>query len=287
MKILLRPYLKKDIGGVCTLSIIRELLKLGAVPMLERATAEQLENLPEGCALGEYGSLLQDCDVLMPVGGDGTLMRAACNAVWAEKPIIGVNAGRVGFLTQLEACETEKLHLLVEGRYSVTERMLLEGAIGGGPEAQSFIALNDIVVSRGSAEGIADVEVHQKDGRLITRQRGDGLIIATPTGSTAYSLSAGGPVVDPELELFLLTAICPHATFRCALVLPSTKEYTVREHVVNRETGLYVSADGRRVAKISSPQELTVRKFQKCLRFIDLGVHGFYDNLSEKLRWRT
>jgi NAD+ kinase len=254
--------------------------------MLDEATAASLPHEP-GCVIGEASALLDSCDILMPVGGDGTLIRAAHDAVHAEKPIIGVNTGRLGFLTQLEDGEVEGLTLLRDGNYTIQERMMLEGSVTAGDGgAGSFLALNDIVISRSQLEGIADMEVHG-GGRLITRQRGDGMIFSTPTGSTGYSLSAGGPVADPELELILLTAICPHGTFRCSLALPADREYTAREHIVNRDGGLIVTADGRHIARISANEEIRIKRHGRKVRFIDLGMHDFFRRLGEKLSWQT
>lgn len=283
MRIFLRPNPKKGNSEACTTAIMEELLRLGITPMLDQAMIQYIRPV-EGCAVGEYASLMEDCDIVMPVGGDGTLMRCATGAVRAGKPIIGINTGRVGFLTQLEATELDQLHRLKDGTYTISTRMMLEGTVIGGKERR-FTALNDVVVSRGEVDGIADVEVQQGE-RLITRQRGDGLIFATPTGSTAYSLSAGGPIVDPELELVLLTAICPHATFRCSMTLPAEREYVVREHVVNRQCGLLVTADGRRIARMDTQERLLIRKYGNRAQFIDLGLHDFYDSLNEKLSWR-
>jgi NAD+ kinase len=111
-------------------------------------------------------------------------------------------------------------------------------------------------------------------------------VFATPTGSTAYSLSAGGPIVDPELELVLLTAICGHATFRCSLALPADKAYIAREHIVNRQCGLTVTADGKRIASLHTNESVHIRKYAQSSQLIDLGLHDFYERLGEKLSWR-
>ena len=285
MKLFLRPNLKKEESAQCTRVVVEELLRLGLVPMVENRIGQHLGL--QNCVTGELPDLMEQCEVLVPIGGDGTLMRCAADAVRADKPILGINAGRIGFLTQLETCEISQLGRLKDGQYRMTERMMLEGVVVDetGAEKQRFIALNDIVATRGEMNSVADVEVFQGE-RLITRQRGDGMIFATPTGSTAYSLSAGGPVVDPELEVVLLTAICPHATFRCTMTLPGWHTYTLREAVVNRSQDLMIAADGRRVITIAAKECLMVRKHGKKAKLIDLGLHDFYESLNEKLSWR-
>lgn len=282
MNILLRPNFNKPDAISCSREIIRRLLALGMSPMLEQSAKSNLDE--DGCVYGGLDELLLRCDLVMPVGGDGTMMRAARVAVGADLPVLGVNAGRVGFLTQLEACELDALSILKERKYKVTERMMLTGEVNGSRDS-SFIALNDIVVSHAEAMNIADIEVSEGD-RAIMRQRADGVIFSTPTGSTAYSLAAGGPVADPELELIVLTAICPHATFRYSLVLPVNRSYTVREMVINRDNGLIINADGKEAAVIGAGDELVISKYSKRVKFIDLGLHDFYSSLNEKLSWR-
>ena len=285
MKLFLRPNLTKEDSGACTRAVVEEVLRLGMTPMVENRIGEHMGL--QNCVTGELPELMEQCDILVPIGGDGTLMRCAGDAVRADKPILGINAGRIGFLTQLETCEIKQLERLKAGSYRMTERMMLEGMVvdESGAEKQRFVALNDIVATRGGMNSVADVEVYQGE-RLITRQRGDGMIFATPTGSTAYSLSAGGPIVDPELEVILLTAICPHATFRCTMTLPGWHTYTLREAVVNRSQDLVIAADGRRVTTIAAKECVLVRKYGKKAKLIDLGLHDFYESLNDKLSWR-
>ncbi|MCL2056863.1 MAG: NAD(+)/NADH kinase [Oscillospiraceae bacterium] len=283
MKVFLRPNTEKGDSAGCTRLVVGELLRLGMEPMLESPLVYMAGGAR--CISGDAAELLKACDIVMPIGGDGTLIRSTHGAVKANKPVLGINTGRVGFLTQLESTETDKLYLLKEGRYKISKRMLLEGRVTGGKKERRFIALNDIVVFRGPAYSIADIEVHQGE-RLITRQRGDGLIFSTATGSTAYSLSAGGPIVDPEIDLILLTAICPHATFRCTMALPSGQQYSVREHGAYRECGLHITADGRQTGEIAAGDRLVITRYKKRAKFIDLGLHDFYDSVTEKLSWR-
>ncbi|MDR2932425.1 MAG: NAD(+)/NADH kinase [Oscillospiraceae bacterium] len=283
MKILLRPNLKKTDSLSCAREIIKRFCALAITPMLDEA-ARPVLNDPT-CVYGPEDALMADCDMVMPIGGDGTVMRTAKRATMLGKPIIGINTGRVGFLTQLESAELENLALLKSGRYTICDRMLLEGVIHGERQSgEAFVCLNDIVVARSEKAGIVDIQV-SAGGRVITNQRGDGIIFATPTGSTAYTLSAGGPVVDPGLELMVLTAICPHATFRHSLVLPMDTVYTVQEQIINRRNGLTVTADGRRVAVIGADDSLVIQKHAAPAKFVELDPHDFYASLSQKLSW--
>lgn len=283
MNILLYPNLEKTNGLNCTRQVVQTLCSLGAVPMLDEGLRDTVQQ--PGCCWGRFAELLPRCDVLVPVGGDGTIMRAARHAVTADKPILAVNAGRVGFLTQVEIDELSNLQYLVKGEYSIVQRMMLEAILVQGGKPRRFSGLNDIVVSRADADKIVDIHVHE-EGRQIVRHRADGLIFSTPTGSTAYSLSAGGPVVDPRMAAVLLTPVCPHSTFHRSMVLPADGcEYAVTDVSAHNPKGLAVTVDGRRVGRIHSGQTLVVRKSPAMVQFVDLGLRSFYESVNEKLSW--
>lgn len=235
------------------------------------------------CAADEAFSA---CDVVIPVGGDGTVIRAAHGAARAGKPVLGVNAGRVGFLTQLEAHELHELERLFTGKYKLTSRMMLSAKIENGGETESLTALNDVVIRHGDSDRIVSFEVRQGE-KPVASHRADGVIFSTPTGSTAYSMSAGGPVASPGLEIILMTAICPHySAFHSPLVLPPDGVYTVRETAVSGTSGMYVSLDGARVCKLGSGGSVTVSRSETAAKFIDLGLREFYSNLNDKLNLR-
>lgn len=282
MNILLCPNLEKENGLICTQKTVEKLLELGAAPVLDSSFREAVGEI--GCGYGRFSTLLGACDLLMPIGGDGTIMRAARHAVSAGKPVLAVNAGRLGFLTQVELHELDNLRRLIEGRYTIFRRMMLEVELIQGGKPRRFSALNDIVVGRGDSDSIVDIEVRQQS-MLIARHRADGIIFATPTGSTAYSLSAGGPIVDPQMTLLLLTAICSHSTFNRTMVLPAGQEYSVRDVSAANPKGLTVAVDGRRVGRLHKGETLIIRKSRADIRFIDLGLRSFYESVNEKLSW--
>lgn len=284
MKILLRPNLDKQNGLLCTQKTVEILVKLGIIPMLDIQHREYID-ADTGCVFGNFLDMLPDCDVLMPIGGDGTIMGTAPFAVSADKPIVGVNAGRVGFLAQLELHELHRLERLVTGDYMILHRMMLELLVPHDKGATSHVALNDIVIRHGDADRIVDIEVRHQN-KLIVSHRADGLIFSTPTGSTAYSLSAGGPIVSPELSLILMTVICPQSALNNSLVLPPDNAYTVREVPGNNQSGLYLSVDGQRVGKLVDGQAVVVKQSATHAKFIDLGLRDFYSNLNEKLSRR-
>lgn len=282
MNILLYPNLDKENGLLCTWELAGRICDLGGVPMLDAAFRETV--VDERCTYGKFTEMLPRCDAIIPIGGDGTILRAARHAVVSGKPLVGVNAGRVGFLTQLERHELEHLRRLFEGDYTVGHRMMLEAELTQGEKRRRYSGLNDIVISRGDADRIVDIDVY-KDSLHIARHRADGLIFATPTGSTAYSLSAGGPIVDPGMTLLLMTTICSHSTWNRSVVLPTDCNYTITDRSANNPKGLVVAVDGRRIGKIQGDAALLIRKSAARVPFIDLGLRSFYQNVNEKLSW--
>lgn len=284
MRVLLVPNMNKPDAVRCTRSTVERLLELRCVPLLDKQHREQLGRIA-GCIFGDYSISPPEFDVLMPIGGDGTIIQSMPLAVRANRPILGVNSGRLGFLTQLDMGEIDKLELMARGEYTIQTRSLLEAVVTKGRQETRHLALNDVVVSKGDAGKMADMEV-LSDGKLIARHRADGIIFSTPTGSTAYSLSAGGPVVHPEMSLILMTAICPHSTFNHSAILPSEYAYRVHEQEVNNRAGLHVAVDGERVGSIHMEEYVLIRTADIGVQFIDLGLRDFYTNLNEKLNLR-
>ena len=282
MKVLLRPNLKKKNSASCLDRTIDTLVALGAVPMLDNAFQPHVRHR-DGCVFGAFEELLRRCDLLMSIGGDGTLLHTVNYAVGADKPLIGLNTGRVGFLTQMEDCEPDSLALLVQGRYTIQNRMLLEVQVEDAGEAKTFRALNEVVISRGSHR-LGEIGVYC-DEKLVVRHRADGLIFATPTGSTGYSLSAGGAVADPSLSVVLMTAICPFSTYNRSLILPPERVYCVR--LEEEEAGsMDILADGDEVARVGADQTVRVKRSETQVRLIDLDRRDFYSNLRDKLLLR-
>ncbi|MCL2069228.1 MAG: NAD(+)/NADH kinase [Oscillospiraceae bacterium] len=257
---------------------VETLVSFGMIPMLSKQDHARLGEI-SGCVSGDEAILLRDCDILMSVGGDGTMLNAAGDAIRVDKPLIGVNSGHVGFLAQVEPSELHELGRLMKGRYRIRKRMLIDAVVEKEGERRSFTALNDVVMRCENANRILTFNVHKDRNKLVLSQRADGIIFSTPTGSTAYSLSAGGPVVSPNLPAMLLTPICPHGTFRCSLVLTPTGTYTVTE-AGEEKPGFMVSVDG---CHHGCYHKVNIVRSQREIKFIDLGFRDFYKNLSEKL----
>lgn len=216
------------------------------------------------------------CDLMITFGGDGTLLTGLKYAVESDIPVLGINMGHVGFLTELEpGCEDACVQRLLYGEYNIEERMLLETSVAGCP-----VALNDATVTRAPSSGrILTAEVYV-NGSLAESFSGDGLIVSTPTGSTAYSFAAGGPVVQPDMKLLLLTPICPHTLNTRPMIVPANA--TVEIAVTKGSEGM-LAMDGKVVYYIANGERITLRESGRRARFIRLNDENFYDRLRSKL----
>jgi NAD+ kinase len=209
-----------------------------------------------------------DVEAVIGVGGDGTVLSAAALAIGRGLPVAGVNIGRVGYLAEFEVDEVHALAAaLVGDRMAIVERMTIEVEHGG----ERAIAVNDVVVEKAESERIIEIAV-EIDGHHFARYRTDGIIVATPVGSTAYSLSAGGPVVDPNLEAMVLTPVAPHSLLSRSIVLSA--QTAVRLSVaIDRPAR--VNVDGHEFARVDPGGSIVVRRGSLPMRFLTLGAHPF------------
>ncbi len=229
-------------------------------------------------------------ELLLCLGGDGTMLSVAEDAVETGCILGGVNMGHLGFLS---ACGREDLIPLVaalaDGSYGVEERSVLSVCLQdaeGRPVGKPLLALNELALMRAQTGKMIDVDV-ELDGRLLNRYHADGVLVATPTGSTAYSLSAGGPLVWPDAGVFCLTPICPHSLTNRSVILPETVEITIRprERRGRSEESLIFSLDGRDTHAISLGESLTIRKAPAALCLLTLPNSDYAARLRAKLGW--
>lgn len=267
MKIAVIPNLEKDRDGAVTREILSRLKGLGVQPMLPPKTLDGYTILPEG-------RLYQAADRVIAVGGDGTILHTAKAAAAYGKAVLGINAGRLGFMAGLEKNELDGLEKLISGDLPTERRMMLEIALR--PDGRRFYCLNDAVVSCGALSRLIDITVNL-DGQEM-HYRADGLILATPTGSTAYSLSAGGPVVDPAVDGILLTPICPHSLFARSLFLSPGRSIAVSA----AGDDVYLTPDGEEAVSASG-QTVRVSAADREVRLIRVKKDSFLGALSKKL----
>lgn len=222
-------------------------------------------------------------DILVVLGGDGSILEAARRAAINKTPILGINLGRLGYMAELEMYELKLLSGLFEGKFEIVQRSMLAVTMidtRGQSKLTSF-ALNDAVVSGGSVARMVDIEL-KAGGELISTYRADGLIVATPTGSTAYSMSAGGAICDPALNCFCVTPICPHSLAARPLIFPDSATLEVR-NICNREKNLFLTIDGRTNYELFRGETVCVTKSDKTTRLIKLRERSFYSTLREKM----
>jgi len=223
-------------------------------------------------------------DVLIVLGGDGTLLAAARMLGERDVPILPVNLGGLGFLTSVQLAELYPiLEQVVAGQSRISERTLLEAElIRGGKTVERQRAMNDAVINKGALARIIDMDLHI-DGGYVCSYRADGLILSTPTGSTAYSLSAGGPIIYPTVEAFVVTPICPHALTNRPLVIPDT----VRVEVETRgsEEPAFLTLDGQIGFELKAGDRVAVTKAPKKLRLVRPARRTYFEILRNKLKW--
>lgn len=273
MNISVVPNLTRDTDGKLTREIIRRLQSLGAQVSLADC------GLAADCAVRAYPQLYSAADVIIAVGGDGTILHTAKHAAEFDKPVLGINAGHLGYTAGLEKDELDGLCKLFNGDYTVSERMMLKAVVQDGT-AHTFYCLNDAVVSKGSLSRMIRISVTLEEQTID--YHADGVIFATPTGSTAYSVSAGGPVVDPSISGILLTPICPHSLISRSVFLSAQASLRVWADASD-DTGVYLTADGEREYALKNGATVEISKAERTARLIQIKKDSFYSVLHKKM----
>jgi NAD+ kinase len=243
------------------------------------------ENLPESASLQPEDEIAEGADLVIAVGGDGTMLIAARRAAAAGVPLLGINRGRLGFLadvnpsTMLDAVEP-----ILQGHYASEQRMLLTAEIiSASGESIVGLALNDVVVKRADSGRMFEFQTHV-DGRYVNTHAGDGFIVATPTGSTAYALSCGGPIVTPSLDALVLAPICPHTLSDRPIVIPGASH---TEILLQEDDGdvAAVSCDGEVLGDLAAGDRLCVAAAEKKIELIHPTGYDYFEILRGKLHW--
>jgi NAD+ kinase len=277
-----------------TIGLIVNMKKENAVMLVEKivdliekqnCSAVMPETTAAALGLPKYGWPPQDLaktDCLVVLGGDGTLLGSARKAAPSGIPVLGVNMGNLGFLTEVDVPDlTESLEKLIRGEYVIEERMMLDaGVYRNGTLVWQSPALNDTVISKGAFARLIYLET-LVDEEYVTTYPADGLIVATPTGSTAYSLSAGGPLVTPNLELILVTPICPHSLWARPLVIGA--ESNVKVNILSELDEIMLTLDGQYGFKLQKKDSVVLSRSPHRAKFIRLKPSRFFYLLREKL----
>ena len=256
------------------------MLKRGLEVYLEEGIAAKI-----GCLPGvEKGKLWTLVDLLVVFGGDGTILRTARLARKRDVPMVGINLGGFGYLTEVNLSEMfAALELILAGNFQIEKRMMLDVEIQGGEEPfREGTVLNDVVITRGNLSRIVELET-TVDGRYLTTFKADGLIIATPTGSTAYSLAAGGPIIFPELNSILINPICPHTLTNRPVILPESA--VIQVSLCTLEQGATVTLDGQVSFTVKFGDSVTIRKSRYITTLVSSPHRGYLEILRTKLGW--
>jgi len=257
----------------------------GVKAVFETATAALMP--PGDRVVMEKAELAASVDVVVVLGGDGTLLGVADRIGEAQShtPILGVNFGSLGFLTEVTLSELyPSLEAALGGKAHVDERLMLRATLlRNGEEHTSHISLNDVVVTKAARARMVDLSVWVGD-EFVTRVKADGLIVATPTGSTAYNLAAGGPIVQPHVDALILTPIAPHTLTNRPIVIPAMAAVRVEPKIEDRDE-VYVSFDGQAGCQLETGDQITIRCTDQPLRLIKPTTRSYFEVLRTKLKW--
>jgi NAD+ kinase len=227
-------------------------------------------------------NLCKKSDLIVSIGGDGTMLATAFHAHFYNKPVLGINLGKLGFLVDANVDQLGRfIEDLKKKRYSIEERMVIEGECLGH-KVEKLYAINDIVIDKGGWPKMIELTI-TVDGEYVTTFAADGLIIATPTGSTGYSISVGGPIVSPQTDVITLAPVSPHSLSVRPLVLPSSQEIVIRASSLHKE--IHLNCDGQRVFAIPPPLELKITKSRRPLKLVQTSFTSYFEKLRNKLLW--
>lgn len=269
------------------LNVTNRLINLGcnvSMPIRgEERIKEADSETHESISFLPFDKLYKNVDAVIVMGGDGTILETARYAAGDGIPVLGMNFGRLGYLAELETNELEMLSEIISGNYTLDERSMLKVYLNSVRKGKIYCgyALNDAIVSNGSTPKVIDLDLLD-NGVQIASFRADGLIIATPTGSTAYSMSAGGAVVDPRLKCFCVTPICPHSLTSKPLIFPDSAAIEV-VNTCKREKTVSLTLDGRHTFNIYYGDTVCVVKAGISAKFIRVKPRSFYQTLRNKL----
>lgn len=222
----------------------------------------------------------KDCDVIVIIGGDGTFLSAARKFAKYQKLMVGINLGRLGFLTEIpKEKATDMIKLIIDNKFTIINRMMIDVFL-----EDKFLGsyLNDAVLARASFSRLIDIEVYQNHS-LIIKLRADGIIVSTPTGSTAYALSAGGPILTPELQNILLVPICPHTISIRPIVLSAEVEISLK--LIDKTKEAYLTLDGQEFFSIQKDQKIIIKKSNIFCKTINFENIDFFDVVRDKLSY--
>lgn len=274
--VVLIPNPNKDVGFLLTKKVVSKLVSFGMTAYIDSSYGAD--------AIGavEYKNFPSDAELIIVIGGDGSILDASLTAISNDVPILGVNLGRLGYLSEIEPGNIDALSRLLKDEYKINEMMILEATHVSekGTERSERFAVNDVIVSHNNFLGIAEFTLENSRGETV-KYRADGIILSTPQGSTAYSLSAGGPVVSNSIDSIVATPICPHSFFNRSII------FSPEERLVLKNDGkaeLYISLDGRYFKNLKKDESCIIGVSEKRLKLLTFKDNNMFSTLFSKMR---
>jgi NAD+ kinase len=226
--------------------------------------------------------LCERADMIISIGGDGTMLATSFKAHQYDKPVLGINLGKLGFLAEANISQIDDfMEAIRRGKYRIGKRMVIETECCGH-KIEKLFSINDMVIDKGGWPKMIDITI-QVNGEYVTTFAADGIIAATPTGSTGYSISAGGPIVSPGADVITLSPISPHSLNIRPIVLPGNSEITISANSLHKE--IHVNCDGQRVFAFPPPLQIKIKKCERPLKLVHTSLSNYYETLRKKLLW--
>jgi NAD+ kinase len=287
-KIAIFPNFEYDKGFLYTKEAVKVLADCGIASYLHENGRAFFAEIPESVRFfADEDAMIEAADAVLVLGGDGTMINHSLRAAEKNKAAIGVNLGHLGFLMALERTEIASLRALATGDFHVESRMLLDAEIRLKDEViHRQRILNDVVIASGVRSKIAEFSLESQTGGLLA-YRADGVIIATPTGSTAYSFSAGGPIIEPTASIVSVTPICPHSLLRRSVLLSADTKLVVSGSTRDAMTDIHITMDGKNGRLFPKEAEIHIKKSEYTAKIIKIGTNRFYDILETKLNKKS
>jgi len=265
-------------AGAAARQLINWLQRRDLTPLVPQEEAEMYE-IPGGMPVEE---VFQNCDLLIVLGGDGTFLAASRLLVGRQVPVLGVNLGGMGFMTEVQLHEVpEMLDLLLENKLRIIKRHRLRVVVHANHEHYEYQVLNDVVLTKSALARIFDLRI-SVGGNFLNTLRADGLIVATPTGSTAYNLAAGGPIVHPQAQVLVITPICPHMLTNRPIVVPADRNVEIE---LVDEADVFVTCDGQEGREMHMGDHVEVESSPDALLLVKSHKRSYFDVLREKLHY--
>lgn len=279
------PNPQKDLGLRVTRDAVAVLAGCGTTPILPQSMRDCLgEKLPSSAMFVPDDALFDRCDCAIVLGGDGSVIKAASACAEQKIPVLGINLGRVGYLAEVEPEELYLLSRLCRGEYRIERRMMLSVTVlrDNSEIHRMPYALNEAVISNGAISHMVELDV-SCDGQPVSRFHADGIIAATPTGSTAYSMSAGGPIIDPMLDCFCLTPVCAHSLTARPMLLSADCTLDIK-NICRREDNTYLTVDGSANFKLLLDDTVRIRRSAAVTHMIRFHENSFFSVLNRKMQ---